>query len=120
MSRRLLQPCPAKPNCVCSEDQQAEHAIAVFPLLGEFAPSWAHLRQLLDSWRGAKLVESREGYLHYVFTTPLLRFKDDVEFAFDAEKRVIQVRSASRLGYSDFGTNRKRVEAIRVEYLKKI
>ena len=52
-------------------------------------------------------------YLHYTFTTPLWGFIDDVEFRLDASKQLFHVRSASRIGYSDLGTNRKRIEMIR-------
>jgi uncharacterized protein (DUF1499 family) len=45
-----------------------------------------------------------------------LRFVDDVEFLLVPAERVIHVRSASRVGYSDLGTNRKRVEALRAKF----
>ena len=62
----------------------------------------------------AKLVEEDEDYLHYEFTSLLLRFVDDVEFVFDDATRTIHFRSASRTGYSDLGVNRRRMEEIRV------
>ncbi|GAB1722476.1 MAG: hypothetical protein NTNFB01_13720 [Nitrospira sp.] len=60
-----------------------------------------------------KLVEETERYLHYEFTSFLLRFVDDVEFVFDEGSKLIQFRSASRTGYSDLGVNRRRMEEIR-------
>lgn len=60
-----------------------------------------------------KLVEETERYLHYEFTSFLLRFVDDVEFVFDEATKVIHFRSASRTGYSDLGVNRRRMEEIR-------
>ncbi len=60
-----------------------------------------------------KLVEEDESYLHYEFTSLLLRFVDDVEFLFDDESKTIHFRSASRTGYGDLGVNRKRMEEIR-------
>ena len=62
----------------------------------------------------AKLVEEDEDYLHYEFTSLLLRFVDDVEFVFDDATKTIHFRSASRTGYSDLGVNRRRMEEIRV------
>ena len=62
-------------------------------------------------------LETREPqYVHAVFKTRLLRFRDDFEARLDADAGVIQVRSASRLGYSDLGANRRRVEAIRAAF----
>jgi uncharacterized protein (DUF1499 family) len=60
-----------------------------------------------------RLVEEDESYLHYEFTSLLLRFVDDVEFVFDDEAKIIHFRSASRTGYSDLGVNRARMEQVR-------
>ena len=60
-----------------------------------------------------KLVQEDDSYLHYEFTSLLLRFVDDVEFLFDDETKTIHFRSASRMGYGDFGVNRRRMEDIR-------
>ncbi|MDE3040844.1 MAG: DUF1499 domain-containing protein, partial [Nitrospirota bacterium] len=60
-----------------------------------------------------KLVEEDETYLHYEFTSFLLRFVDDVEFLFEDETKTIHFRSASRTGYGDLGVNRRRMEDIR-------
>ena len=51
-------------------------------------------------------------YIWAVYTTPLMRFNDDVEFHF-AAPGIIQIRSESRIGYSDMGANRKRIEKLR-------
>jgi uncharacterized protein (DUF1499 family) len=58
-------------------------------------------------------VNEESGYIHAECTSWLFRFTDDVEFALDDAQKIIQVRSASRVGYSDLGANRKRVETIR-------
>lgn len=60
-----------------------------------------------------KLVDESDTYLHYEFTSLLLRFVDDVEFVLDDETKTIHFRSASRTGYGDFGVNRRRMEDIR-------
>lgn len=63
------------------------------------------------------LIERQTDYLRWEARTPWLRFVDDLEFWVDPVRRVIDVRSASRLGREDFGVNRKRVETIRMRYL---
>lgn len=60
-----------------------------------------------------KLVDEDESYLHYEFTSLLLRFVDDVEFLFEETTKTVHFRSASRTGYSDLGVNRKRMEQVR-------
>jgi uncharacterized protein (DUF1499 family) len=41
-------------------------------------------------------------------------FVDDLEFYFPREESVIHLRSAARLGESDLGVNRRRLEQIRL------
>lgn len=111
-----LRPCPDSPNCVCSEnhpDRQGQHAIAPLPLAGVPADRvWPLLREVIRQ-AGGQIVSDHDGYLHAIFTSRLFRFVDDVEAHLDMESGVIQLRSASRVGRSDLGVNRKRVEAIR-------
>ena len=71
------------------------------------------LRDVLTAWPGALIVENSPDYISVQFETRWLRFVDDAEFLLDPATRVIHVRSASRLGRRDFGTNRARIEAIR-------
>jgi uncharacterized protein (DUF1499 family) len=68
---------------------------------------------LLESVPGAAVIEQRSDYLRVAFTTRWMRYVDDAEFWFDPVERVVHVRSASRLGYSDGGLNRSRIESIR-------
>ncbi len=68
---------------------------------------------MIGSLPRTRLVEEDESYLHYEFTSLLLRFVDDVEFLFDDETKTIHFRSASRTGYSDLGVNRRRMEQVR-------
>ncbi len=68
---------------------------------------------MIASLSRMKLVEEDEAYLHYEFTSLLLRFVDDVEFVFDEETKTIHFRSASRTGYGDLGVNRRRMEKMR-------
>jgi uncharacterized protein (DUF1499 family) len=108
-----LQPCPSSPNCVCSQDHDKQHAIAPFAYSGPRQAAMTRLAAAIRGMDGARIVQQTPEYLHAEYTTRWLRFVDDVEFYAPADAELIQVRSASRVGYSDFGVNRKRVEAIR-------
>lgn len=107
-----LRPCPATPNCVSSQAQDDAARVPPLRYTGSADQAWRNLREVVVA-RGGRIVTQQENYLHATFVTPLLRFVDDVEFLLDTPAGVIQVRSASRVGRSDFGVNRKRVEAIR-------
>jgi uncharacterized protein (DUF1499 family) len=111
-----LKPPPTTPNGVSSQADDAAHRIAPIRYSGDGAEAFARLRALVTDWPGAAIVQATDGYLQAEFRTRWLRFVDDVEFWLDPEGGVIQVRSASRLGHSDLGTNRRRIEAIRERF----
>jgi uncharacterized protein (DUF1499 family) len=108
-----LAPCPASPNCVSSLSPDKEHAIE--PLLYTTSRQRAleDLKAIILHMKRTEIAAESENYIHVTFTSAIWRFVDDVEFYFDENAKRIQVRSASRLGKSDFGVNRKRVESIR-------
>lgn len=108
-----LAPCPSSPNCVSTQAQDEGHAIAPFRYRKSRAEAKEGLKEALRALPRTKLVEEDESYLHYEFTSLLLRFVDDVEFLFDDDAKTIHFRSASRTGYGDLGVNRKRMEEIR-------
>lgn len=110
---RQLAPCPSSPNCVSTTTQSADHAIAPFRYQKTRAEAKEALKAVIRSLPRTKLVEEDETYLHYEFTSLLLRFVDDVEFLLDDETKTIHFRSASRTGYGDLGVNRRRMEDIR-------
>lgn len=107
-----LRPCPSAPNCVCSEhvaSADPRHVIEPLNIARDGEASWPALIDALRA-HGGTIVSNERGYLHATFTTPLWRFVDDFEARLaDAQ---IHLRSASRVGYFDFGANRRRVMAI--------
>jgi uncharacterized protein (DUF1499 family) len=106
--------CPSTPNCVNSFSSDSTHAIA--PLKpANIEKAFADLKQVIESQPRTKIIESTENYLYAEFTSKIMGFVDDVEFYLDKADKAIQVRSASRLGESDLGVNRQRVESIRTQ-----
>ena len=110
----LLVPCPRSPNCVSSQATDERHRIAPLTFADEPQAAWARLRTVLTGRADAALIEEQPGYLRLELRTTL--FVDDAEFLLDPANRVIHVRSASRLGYSDLGKNRSRMEEIRARF----
>ena len=115
-----LKPPSATDNSVTSQaglypdhPQRAYADIAPLPLRGDGPATMEKLKAVVGAMEGARIVRSEPGYLYAQYTTRLMKFVDDVEFWFDAQAGVIQVRSASRLGKGDMGLNRKRIEAVR-------
>lgn len=110
-----LAPCPSTPNCVCSQSEDAGHKIE--PLTYKSTPQVAYtqLKQAIESQPRTKIITQSPNYLYAEFTSAIIKFVDDVEFYLDEGAKVIHVRSASRLGQSDLGVNRKRIETIRAK-----
>ena len=107
-----LAKCPDSPNCVNSQAADEKHSVAPFTYDGSREEAFDRLKQAVSGLKRTQIVEERDDYLRIECTSALFRFVDDVEFYFP-EENVIHVRSASRLGYSDLGVNRKRVETLR-------
>lgn len=108
-----LKPPPTSPNAVSSQVTQGYHAIAPLRYKGPRDAAMRTLAGIVREGPRATIITQTAEYLHAEYETALLGFVDDVEFWFPPEEGVIHVRSASRLGTSDFGVNRKRVETIR-------
>lgn len=116
VSAGQLAPCPSTPNCVNSQSSDATHKIE--PLAYDSSPqeAMAKLKTVLQSFRRVKAIAQTENYLYTEFTIPVVGFVDDVEFLLNEDAQVIHVRSSSRLGESDLGVNRRRIETIRAKF----
>lgn len=119
---RLVAPSMS-PNSVSSQADlypghpQLDYArIAPLTFTGDGRAAQARLAALLKQTDRTRVVIERPDYLYVQFQTPWLRFVDDAEFWIDPAKGVIELRSASRLGRSDLGQNRKRIEEIRQRF----
>jgi len=108
----LLRPCPNTPNCVCSEYPLEDAFIKPLSYSIAHDDAWLSLKQVVAK-TGGLLILKQDRYLRAQYVTPILRFIDDVEFRMDEDKHLIHVRSASRVGHSDLGENRRRVERLR-------
>ena len=106
----VLPPCGALPNCVNSHSGQGGSAIAPLQATAE---QWQELKRWLATQDNWTIEVEAADFLQAVVKTPLMRFRDDVQLLYNPQTGVIQVRSSSRLGISDMGTNRRRVESLR-------
>ncbi len=109
----LLSSCPASPNCVSSHAADERHKIGALTFSGDPDTAFARLKLVLGRRGDTTIIEEKPGYLRVELRTTL--FVDDGEFLLDRTRGVIHIRSASRLGYSDLGKNRSRMEEIRTQ-----
>lgn len=108
-----LAPCPATLNCVSSQSIDRDHSIEPLRYAGSPGEAMDRLKKIIISMKRSRIIKETGSYIHAEFTSALFRFVDDAEFLVDEHESLIHVRSASRLGRSDLGVNRKRIEDIR-------
>ncbi len=107
-----LAACPDSPNCVSTEANDREHRMESLSFDGSAREAMERIKAIVASFPRTTLVDERENYLHFEFTSALFRFVDDVEFLIDEPSGKIEFRSASRVGRGDLGANRRRMEQI--------
>ena len=107
--------CPPSPNCVNSQAEMtdSQHYIPPFRYDVSREDAQNYLLSLLEDLPRTEILESTSDYIWVQIQTGLFGFTDDLEFYLPEEHPIIHVRSASRVGYSDLGANRNRVEDLR-------
>lgn len=118
LTNAKLAACPDSPNCVSSAAEDARHAIAPFALDRSLGATEEELKAAMAKLPRTKLCSQGGTYLHFECRSLIFRFVDDVEFQCDEASKLIHFRSASRVGHSDLGVNRRRMEAVRASLPK--
>ena len=113
-----LAPCPSSPNCVSSDDADAAHLVPAFQLAVPAGETWRIVRSTVASLPRTKIITETGDYLHAECRSAVFGFVDDLEVHLRPAQHLVAVRSAARLGKSDFGVNRKRVENLRALLVK--
>lgn len=114
---RRLAPCPKTPNCVSTQSVDGRQRAAPLPFRGGAEETRRRLLAVLEAWPRTRIVAVEDDYLRAECTSLLFRFVDDVELLLDERERVVHFRSASRVGHSDLGANRRRMRALRRAFL---
>lgn len=116
-----LAPCPDKPNCVNSEFvEDKSHYISNLNYPAEKSEEIMDLLKAVIQEAGGEIQSEQDSYMAFTFTVSIFGFVDDLEFRQDKSTNIIHLRSASRVGHSDLGINRKRVELISNNFNKRI
>ena len=115
VSNGRLAACPSTPNCVCSFEKESDkkHFVEALSYSTSEKEVMNKLKDILVNMPRTKVIEETENYIYAECTSLIFRFKDDLEVYLDSQAKFIHFRSASRVGHSDLGVNRKRVESIK-------
>ncbi len=116
MTKQVFSPCSATPNCVSSAEIGTSQYVEPLRYQGRLEEAKKRLLDVIHGFDRTQVLEDTGSYVRTTFTSFLFRFTDDVEFRIDDEKKLIHMKSASRVGYSDLGANRRRCEAIRERF----
>ncbi len=109
-----LSDCPTSPNCVSSSASDDEHSIAPIEYTADQSAVRDKLVAIINNQPRTKIVEQTDDYIRVEFASRLMGFVDDAEFYFSPDAKTIAIRSAARLGESDLGVNRRRLEQFRL------
>jgi len=112
--------CPDKPNCVSSKADDKAHKIEPIRYSGDYQKAMDKIYRIIKSFPRSEIKSKTNKTIHAIFKSVIFRFKDDLFIEVDEENMVINIKSASRTGYSDFEVNRKRVEKIKKLFASKI
>ncbi len=116
--KKKLPPCQNTPNCVSTQAVDKPHYTEPFRISGNPQKAWEDLRRAIMSQDRVMVTHETDNSLHAEATSLVLHFVDDIDAVLDADAKLIHIRSASRIGHSDFGVNRKRIESIRAHLRK--
>lgn len=108
-----LSPCSTRPNCVSSDSEAADHWIEPFRLAISASDAWEMALSLVAEMPRTTIIIQSNDYLHAECRSKVFGFVDDLELHLRTKDKIIAVRSAARVGYSDLGVNRTRVEELR-------
>ena len=111
-----LAACPNSPNCVSTQASDSAHRMDSISWEGSVDQAIASLKKTVGAFPRTKIVTTAEDYLHVEFTSLIFGFVDDVEFWVSPKDKAIHFRSASRVGYSDLGANRKRMQRFVMQF----
>ena len=106
-------PLPDSPNGVSTQATNPAQEMEPIPFTGSPAEEMKRIVAAVNSMPRSRIVQQDSDYLRAEFTSWFFRFVDDVEFFIDDKENVVQFRSASRVGYSDLGVNRRRMDLLR-------
>jgi len=107
-----FHPCPKSPNCVSTQSNVEKHRMHPIKYSASLEEAKSKILKIINTFKRFRIKNETNNYIHVEFRTAFFRFIDDVEFYFDDLEKLIHFRSAARLGYSDLGVNKKRMERI--------
>lgn len=118
-SAAIIEDCPSSPNCVSSNANDKNHFIYPFQLATTADRAWPVVQKVISEIPRCKIVQLTDSFLQVECRSAVFRFVDDLKLKLQASDGIIEVYSAARVGHSDFGVNRDRIETLRAALIKR-
>jgi uncharacterized protein (DUF1499 family) len=119
LSPNTIPICPTSPNCVSSDAQDSEHYVEPFIYISSNEEAWLATREVASTLPRSKILQETPNYIHIEVRSSFFGFIDDLKLQLRTSDNQITVYSSSRLGESDFGVNRERIEEIRQKLIQR-
>ena len=97
-----LKPCIEVAHCVRDEWD-----------VNNIEEPFEEIKSIIENTPRTKIVEINGDYLHAEATSKWMKYVDDLEVSFVPESNILLIRSESRVGDSDLGVNKKRVDLLK-------
>ena len=97
-----LKPCIEVAHCVREEWE-----------VNNIEQPFEEIKSLIENTPRTEIVEINGDYLHAEATTRWMKYVDDLEVSYLPESNILLIRSESRVGESDLGVNKKRVDLLK-------
>ncbi|ABM03576.1 hypothetical protein DUF1499 [Psychromonas ingrahamii 37] len=114
-----IEPCPTSPNCVSSDATDKNHFILPFQLTTSAEKAWPIVIEVIMALPRSNIIQQTDDFLDVECRSAVFGFVDDLKLQLRVSEGLIAVYSASRIGYSDFGVNRDRIEVLRAALIKR-
>jgi uncharacterized protein (DUF1499 family) len=111
-----LLDCPNAPKCVSTQSKDERHRMEPISFSGRVQDAQSTIISIIKGMKNSEIITVSEDYVYAQFRSSVFRFIDDVEFYFNAQKKLIHFRSSARFGYYDWKVNRKRMEYVVEEF----
>lgn len=107
-----LAKCSARPNCYCINYSYGDTASDTEKLHDIASQHWKVLLEAVECFPRSTIVTAEDHYIHCESRSFYFGFIDDIELLHNEQDSRICFRSESRVGYSDLGVNKRRIEKL--------
>ena len=105
-------------NIELSECVEIAHCVREEWNVNSIKQPFKDIIEIVENSPRSEIVELEGDYLHAEVTSKWMKYVDDLEVSFVPEVSKLIVRSESRVGESDLGVNKKRIDVLKTKLFK--